>query len=638
LAVAQHGYNFDASVEAAVWQHPDMLELSSVAATPNPAARSQWLERFGTLPDPLKQTVLGIIRQWRAPLREQVWFEEISSLDASSRQVVPQADLVDANQYFKQLSQRYDGDDAEVQTDVATRSWFRRMEKRLPPETWDLPDVGVALHRISAQVHQHETRHQTDHALDPAKLVASSMPEQTMTLYQQGESLWVGQSPVAAGLSVGSRLAQIRLRRGLLYAEVLPESGDKPAPQPVRQSLQFQLDGVGQETLCALLNVVGVMVRSDTETLYFKQVQRPTWADSIGRDSEGLFIEHHYLGKHYRSYWQPPTTDGAGHWQGLPPGDIGTDSYGLYADLDIKDIPQRFRWIEPGTFFMGSPESEAGRYGDEVQHQVTLTQGFWLADTTVTQSQWQAVMGNNPSSFTDNPNNPVENVSWNDIQDFIQKLNARIPDLQAKLPTEAQWEYACRAGTTTPFSFGDNITPEQVNYHGNNPYSGGEKGLYREKTVPVKSLPANPWGLFEMHGNVREWCQDMWQEKLSASPITDPEGVTGGGKAGVRRVVRGGSWYDDGGGCRSACRDGDGPVVRLNSDLGFRLSLGHVELRPGQGGGAAGSGATNQHSRADGAGAGRRGAGDTTDRDSTGSGGLVDKLFNGLTKSFRKKK
>ena len=109
--------------------------------------------------------------------------------------------------------------------------------------------------------------------------------------------------------------------------------------------------------------------------------------------------------------------------------------------------------------------------------------------------------------------------------------------MNARLPTEAEWEYACRAGTNTPFSFGDNITPEQVNYDGNYPYADGKKGLYREKTVPVKSLPANAWGLYEMHGNVWEWCQD-WYGDYPAEPVTNPEGS----QAGVERVVRGGSW------------------------------------------------------------------------------------------------
>ena len=254
--------------------------------------------------------------------------------------------------------------------------------------------------------------------------------------------------------------------------------------------------------------------------------------------------------------------------------ECGRDSYGLHASVIIAGATQTFRWIPAGTFLMGSPDSELGRNPDEILHAVTLTHGFWLADTPVTQALWEAVMGNNPSRFRGNAR-PVENVSWDDAKTFIHKINTLQPNLNLCLPTEAQWEYACRAGTTTPFSFGDNITPEQVNYDGNNPYANGKKGLYRERTVPVKSLPANPWGLFEMHGNVWEWCQDVWQEKLPASPVTDPVGVAGGDQAGVLRVVRGGSWFNEGRFVRSAYRYRLVPVVRFDY-LGFRLALGHA--------------------------------------------------------------
>jgi formylglycine-generating enzyme required for sulfatase activity len=239
-----------------------------------------------------------------------------------------------------------------------------------------------------------------------------------------------------------------------------------------------------------------------------------------------------------------------------------------YADLEIKGVTQRFRWIAPGAFLMGSPEDEPERYSNETQHRVTLTQGYWLADSTCTQALWRAVMGSNPSRFQDDEQNPVEQVSWNDVQQFIDKLNGLIPNLNARLPTEAQWEYACRAGTTTPFSFGKNITPEQVNYDGNYPYAGGKAGLYREKTVPVKSLPPNPWGLYEMHGNVWEWCND-WFGDYPSAPVIDPVGLS----TGVYRVLRGGSWSLNGRRVRSAYRDRDEPV-NCYYDIGFRLSLG----------------------------------------------------------------
>jgi formylglycine-generating enzyme required for sulfatase activity len=162
----------------------------------------------------------------------------------------------------------------------------------------------------------------------------------------------------------------------------------------------------------------------------------------------------------------------------------------------------------------------------------------------------------------------VDSVSWDDAQRFISKLNGIKPELQLCLPTEAQWEYACRAGTTTPFSFGDNITTDQVNYDGNYPYHKGRKSEYRSQTVEVKALPPNAWGLYQMHGNVYECCQD-WYGQYPSQPVTDPQGAD----SGTHRVLRGGSWIDDGRNCRSADRLHNDPAYRLNY-FGFRLSLG----------------------------------------------------------------
>ncbi|MEF8732406.1 MAG: formylglycine-generating enzyme family protein [Candidatus Accumulibacter meliphilus] len=242
--------------------------------------------------------------------------------------------------------------------------------------------------------------------------------------------------------------------------------------------------------------------------------------------------------------------------------------------------------MAPGHFLMGSPPDEPEREDDEVQHEVTLSRGFWLADTACTQALWQAVTGANPSEFQDDVRNPVENVSWDDVQTFLSELNRRVPGLQARLPSEAEWEYACRAGTTTPFSFGDNITPEQVNYDGNYPYAGGEKGLYRQKTVPVGSLPANPWGLYEMHGNVWEWCAD-WYGDYPNTPQVDPTGP----QTGDSRVLRGGSWNFNGRHARCALRYGYVP--------GYRYLLFGFRFAPGQSGPAEPAGRVSEKSLAE---------------------------------------
>lgn len=246
----------------------------------------------------------------------------------------------------------------------------------------------------------------------------------------------------------------------------------------------------------------------------------------------------------------------------------GDDEFGLWVDFSLpasehnESVTQRLRWIEAGTFLMGSPDDEPERLDNEgPQHEVTISQGFWLADTACTQALWLAVMGGeNPSHFQDDLNQPVEQVSWFDVQTFLQHLQTLLPGCQTYLPSEAEWEYACRAGTTTPFSFGANISTQQVNYDGNYPYSGGLKGDYREKTLPVKSLPANPWGLFEMHGNVWEWCKDgqrTYDDQAQLDPIGPPvvgKEIPNNNIGEMPPVVRGGGWLNYGWRMRSAYR------------------------------------------------------------------------------------
>ena len=250
--------------------------------------------------------------------------------------------------------------------------------------------------------------------------------------------------------------------------------------------------------------------------------------------------------------------------------DQGTDPLGRWCEFKVGNVVQRMRWIEPGTFWMGSPDDEPDRLPDETRHRVTLTHGYWLADTACTQALWQEVMRSNLSGFKDDSRNPVENVSWIDVTGmFLLKLNERVPGLNLELPTEAQWEYACRAGTTTPFSFGMQINTDQVNYDGNHPYNDGQKERYREKTVPVKALPANGWGLYQMHGNVWEWCADAFGD-YPPGEAKDP--VVHQGQT-ARRVLRGGSWFSYGGYCRSADRNAREPGLR-DYFIGFRLARG----------------------------------------------------------------
>lgn len=231
-----------------------------------------------------------------------------------------------------------------------------------------------------------------------------------------------------------------------------------------------------------------------------------------------------------------------------------------------NSLGMKFVWIPPGTFMMGSPKEEILRLRNETQHKVTLTKGFYMGVYAVTQEQWQEVMGNNPSQHQGEKNLPVDAVSWVDCQHFIKKLRESEKDEKAyRLPTEAEWEYACRAGTTTPFHFGDTISTEQANYNGNFVYGNGKKGIFRQKTIPVGSFHANAWGLHDMHGNVWQWCQD-WLGDYAENDVTDPQGPS----KGEERVMRGGSWVVAPNLCRSAFRGSTPPPCRYADD-GFRL-------------------------------------------------------------------
>ncbi len=234
---------------------------------------------------------------------------------------------------------------------------------------------------------------------------------------------------------------------------------------------------------------------------------------------------------------------------------------GAILEKEIKKQVFTFAYIPPGEFNMGSPSDEPGRRNDEILHKVTLIKGFYMQTTQVTQGQWKAVMGDNPSNFKECGDDcPVETVSWNDVNDFIKKLNElNGSDGKYRLPTEAEWEYAARAGTDTPFAFGKCLSTDDANYSGNHPLEGCPKGEYRRKTIPVGSLKANNWGLYDMHGNVWEWVEDRYGD-YPAGSVSDPVGP----ESGSIRVVRGGGWNYDASCCRSAFRDGNVPGIRIN--------------------------------------------------------------------------
>lgn len=260
-----------------------------------------------------------------------------------------------------------------------------------------------------------------------------------------------------------------------------------------------------------------------------------------------------------------PGASGSEQFRGNKPGD----------EREVGGI--KLCWCPPGKFTMGSPRSEPERRPDEDQADVTLTKGFWMAKVETTQGQWKRIVGKLPGAFTaelpEDDDLPVGNVNFAQAEEFCRKYtelahqtNELPEEWEFRLPTEAQWEYACRAGTTTATSFGNQLSNKQANFKGK-PYNGGEPGPSLGKAAKVGSYAANSWGLHDMHGNTFEWCRDWYHDKLPGG--VDPDlysaktTATANPDGTFSRVRRGGAWTDDGWPCRSACR------VRFEPERGY---------------------------------------------------------------------
>ncbi|HEX3149682.1 MAG TPA: formylglycine-generating enzyme family protein [Gemmataceae bacterium] len=269
---------------------------------------------------------------------------------------------------------------------------------------------------------------------------------------------------------------------------------------------------------------------------------------------------------------EPTVANGSEPFRGIKPGD----------EREVAGI--KFCWCPPGKFTMGSPPGEPDRRPDEDQVEVTLTKGFWMAKFETTQGQWKRIVGKLPGAFTaelpEGDDLPVGNVNFTQAEMFCRMLtelghqSSELPsEWEMRLPTEAQWEYACRAGTKTATSFGDKLSSKQANFKGK-PYNGAALGPSLGKASKVGSYPANPWGLHDTHGNTFEWCRDWYHAKLPGGE--DPDLYSAKTTAATNRdgtfsrVRRGGAWTDDGWPCRSACRLRFEPE-RGYDHIGFRV-------------------------------------------------------------------
>ncbi|MDZ7621631.1 MAG: formylglycine-generating enzyme family protein [Candidatus Competibacteraceae bacterium] len=520
----------DVGSEAAAWNHPK-VHATPLAFYYDQEAVAGYRRAFQGQDADLRREVADLIVAHHLPLSPAIGHEERGVL-ANLQDV---CDL-EAQRFMARIVRMLrDRNDAMAES---VQAWVGRLTPRQHEAMWQDAALAAAWALVNRTALR-EGQVTPPPGLDLGRVSWVFGPDRALkhyTLRQRGPALYLEAAAPAAPASdldaPGSPVADLGAAADYVQVQRL-ETSDQSI-QPLDQAILLPASG-------------RLWIKTDYQELILDSIERPEWAEAMGRDEYGLYVDFC----------------------------IGGVDHKLLAVCDrIGDVVQRLRWIMPGEFLMGSPASEAERLDRETQHRVILTQGYWLADTTCTQALWQAVLGDNPSHFK-GEDRPVENVNWDDAQRFIARLNELILGDGFRLPTEAEWEYACRAGTTTAFWFGDQITPEQVNYNGNIPYAGGPKGQYREQTVAVKALPCNGWGLYQMHGNVWEWCQD-WFGDYPTETVVDPTGPAGG----EGRVLRGGSWIDHGGFARSAARYHYDPGLRFDF-YGFRLARGQT-ARPGE--------------------------------------------------------
>lgn len=553
------------------WNHRAMV-VDGRHCWLRPDASAAYESRLLEMDAAIVQAALNLIRQLRAQLGEAD--THLTELRVS--ELAPQ-------------SRQFSG---SAQAQAAATDYLQR---RLP-DLWQAADpegresLGSKIRRMVQVAHPSVVRRHRQ-SLERLLRLSSAAGLRDGLRNALKQSALVAWKLVRAGASLRLLRADQRWG-GLVLADQIGAAPDSLVCVRVGDQQSWQLLDQSDVELADLNAPVSkIQIEFSDRRIALDRLSRPSWARAWDSNGDTVYaVCQSYWGKELRlPYLDCLRFDSRLTTAG---GEFGVDQYGLYADMCVDSVTQRFRWIEPGEFLMGSPENESDRGENEgPQHRVRISEGYWLGDTACTQAFWLAVMGgDNPSQFSDDLQNPVEQVSWDDVQAFLRKLQQKLPEgNEPALPTEAQWEYACRAGTISPFSPGENVTTAKANFNGDYLYADAAKGEYREKTVPVRSLAPSRWGLYEMHGNVDEWCADDLREypQIAASGVVvDPVGPTepgprtirGGGSwfgmAGrrVSRVVRGGSWFDGAQYARSAYRYAYGRDYRYDR-IGFRLSL-----------------------------------------------------------------
>ncbi|MCX7099173.1 MAG: formylglycine-generating enzyme family protein [Methylococcales bacterium] len=568
----------DVSDEAAFWQHPAINAQDDEwgwHASYRADYQAEFLSHYTLLPALQQAQLVERLGVYHAQQPDELYFEAMHNLIGLGVSL-PEDIAVATDNFMKMLAKTYQ----QHPDHAGLEHWAQRYLTRQPTSSQPSEPYKALLAMAKQRQHQRlGTPIAWPDGVNPKDLlpyISRHTQAYTVTLKQSGPLLALSTQAVSSDWAQPPAIIHFNLNTNHLTLSY-PDA-DK-ATQTLTLNLEHDLPyqfslPLGEH----LLNLGTQQLSLDV------QADKPDWASVQGVDSHGVYCEtQNAAGQVYRWYWHPPVVSAQqgvlrGFWHDTLPDSsslkpewadsAGRDAYGLYTDVRLAGIPQRLRWIPPSGFWMGSPEDEPGRRNDETRHRVCLSSGYWLADTACTQAVWSAVMGINPSEFKGD-SLPVENVSWKDIQVMIKRLNQKQPELQLRLPSEAEWEYACRAGTTGSFNFAGELALSKVNYRGTwDDWDKWGDGAI-EATAAVKSYPPNLWGLYEMHGNVWEWCQDAYGSYTSGA-VTDPLGSA----TDAARVLRGGSWLNCAEDTRSASRYDGTPVLRIHY-IGFRLALGH---------------------------------------------------------------
>lgn len=497
----------DLGTEADVWNHPQVEGGAGVAIAVDPERSPAWQRRFGAFEEELMAAIARAILRWHRGLPWEIRAVEIAQLQAAGvpAEVLGVEEVEKAEEWFRRAALTLEARSPEGSAlGSGLDRYLQRTTHRGSQTVWSVPGYRSALAHIVRTLRDRYADLQLPVGVTPEMFPRPDphLPSRRFTVWQNGNELRV-HLPDETGK--GSPLVTV-VGRALRLAVL---GGDRPA-------VEVHLAGTERHTLWPPGETPVTLV-TDLETVTLDRIERPEWAVAAGRDR-----------------------------------------FGLWAEFEVAGVRQRLRWLSPGRFWMGSPQDEEGRCDDEgPQHPVELTSGFWLADTPCTQELYAAVTGKNPSRFR-SPRRPAEQVSWEDCQELFAWLEKHVPQLSARLPTEAEWEYACRAGIETA-KWAEDASLESLAWYSKNS---------KKTTWEVGLKPANPWGLYDMLGNVYEWCLD-WEGDYPAIRAVDPLGP----ETGTGRVVRGGSWDSDAQGVRAASRNWSSPSGRL-SDLGFRLARG----------------------------------------------------------------